>query len=131
MEAEERVHKTDVPQIALNLQNYEFLPAVQDDDGLVRVGIRPRRRAPMLLDGNIFLSEPGADLVRIEGNVVKKPSIWTRRVHVVRQYARIAGVRVPVSMTSTADVFVVGQSSFSMDYRYEQINGRSVHEDRD
>jgi hypothetical protein len=106
LEAEERVHKSAVPQIAISTENYQFLPGTIADAGLVRVGIRPRRRAPMLVEGDIFLSEPGADLVRIEGTLVKKPSIWTRRVHVVRQYARIAGVRVPVSMTSTADVFV-------------------------
>lgn len=126
LEAEERVHKSDVPQIAISSQNYDFLPGVLDESGLVRVGIRPKRRAPMLLEGDIFLTEPGADLVRVEGNLVKKPSFWTRRVHLVRRYARIAGVRVPIAMTSTADVFIVGQSSFSMDYRYDQINGVPV-----
>jgi hypothetical protein len=116
----------DAQQIALNLQNYEFKRGEHDDGGLVRVGIRPKRRAPMLVEGSIFLTESDADLVRVEGSLVKRPSFWTRRVDVVRRYARIAGVRVPISMTSRADVLLVGQSSFSMDYRYLEINGQAV-----
>jgi hypothetical protein len=63
-----------------------------------------------------------AALEAIEGRLVKRPSFWTRRVHVVRQYARMAGVRVPVSMESTADVLIVGRSTFSMRYEYQTIN---------
>jgi len=37
-----------------------------------------------------------------------------------------AGVHVPVSMRSTADVLVVGSSSFAMTYRYTEINGKPV-----
>jgi hypothetical protein len=91
-----------------------------------RVGIRPKRRAPMLVEGSIFLTESDADLVRVEGSLVKRPSFWTRRVDVVRRYARIAGVRIPISMTARADVLLVGQSSFSMDYQYLEINGQAV-----
>jgi hypothetical protein len=47
-------------------------------------------------------------------------------VHVVREYDRIGGVHVPVSMKSTADVLIVGSSTFSMDYKYAEINGKPV-----
>jgi hypothetical protein len=56
----------------------------------------------------------------------QRPSIWTKRVHVVREYDRVEGVHVPVSMRSTADVLLVGTSSFSMTYRYVEINGKPV-----
>jgi len=62
----------------------------------------------------------------VEGLLVKRPSFWTRRVEVVRRYARVGGVRLPVSMESTAQVLVVGTSTFSMTYEYESINGASV-----
>jgi hypothetical protein len=62
----------------------------------------------------------------VEGELSKRPSIWTRRVHVVREYDRVGGVHVPVSMKSTADVLIVGTSSFSMDYKYAEINGKPV-----
>jgi hypothetical protein len=47
-------------------------------------------------------------------------------VRVVREYAEIAGVHVPVAMRSTADVLIVGASTFEMTYQYEEINGQVV-----
>jgi hypothetical protein len=44
----------------------------------------------------------------------------------VRRYARINGVRVPIAMGSTADVLFAGQSTFSMDYEYQSVNGVPV-----
>jgi hypothetical protein len=111
---------------ALTERNYEFLSGEPADDGLVRVRIRPRRKASMLIEGSIFLTEADADLVRIEGTLVKRPSFWTRRVEIVRKYARIAGARVPVAMSSVADVLLAGRSTFSMEYSYESINGQSI-----
>jgi hypothetical protein len=63
----------------------------------------------------------------VEGELSKRPSIWTRRVHVVREYDRIAGVHVPISMKSNADVLIVGSSSFAMDYKYTEINGKTIN----
>jgi hypothetical protein len=40
----------------------------------------------------------------------------------------VAGVHVPVSMKSTADVLIVGASSFAMTYRYVEINGKTIPE---
>lgn len=47
-------------------------------------------------------------------------------MRIERRYARIGGVRVPISMTSTADVLIVGQSTFAMTYCYEEVNGALV-----
>ena len=95
----------------------------------MRIDIRPRRNDTLLIDGSILLTEEQSDLVRIEGRLVKRPSFWTRRVHVVRQYARVGGVRVPVSMESTADVLIVGRSTFSMRYEYQTINASPAGRD--
>jgi hypothetical protein len=65
-------------------------------------------------------------MVRVEGRLSENPSWWTRRVDVVRRYERIGGVRVPVEMTSTADVRIAGMSTFAMRYDYTAINGRRV-----
>ena len=46
--------------------------------------------------------------------------------HSYVEYDRIAGIHVPISMKSTADVLVVGTSSFSMDYKYSEINGKPI-----
>ncbi len=45
---------------------------------------------------------------------------------VVRRYGRVAGVRVPLSLESVAQVLVAGRSSMSMTYQYEMVNGAPV-----
>lgn len=124
LEAERRARNSgEAARGGLSRLNYEFGPAEVTAPGLVRVGIRPRRAEALLVDGSILLTADQADLVSIEGRLVKRPSFGTRRVDVVRRYARLAGVRVPVSMESTADVRLGGHSTFSMLYEYEAING--------
>jgi len=127
LEAERTLTATgEADKGALSASNYEFSVEPGDEEGLVRVAIHPKRRETMLLDGRVFLTESGADLARVEGYLVKRPSFWTREVHVVRRYERIRGIRVPVSMQSTARVLVAGRSTFSMTYEYESINGVRV-----
>jgi hypothetical protein len=113
-------------QSALTLANYEFLGISPEDGRVVKMDVRPRRKHVMLIDGALFIEADSADLVRVEGELSKRPSIWTRRVHVIREYDRVGGVHVPVSMRSTADVLIVGTSSFSMTYRYVEINGKQI-----
>jgi len=127
LEAEREARRRDrAARSALTEANYEFTVSDITPDGFVRVAIHPKRKDAMLIEGSILLTNQEADLVRIEGLLVKRPSFWTRRVQIVRRYARIAGVRVPIAMGSTADVLLAGQSTFSMDYEYESINGLSV-----
>lgn len=103
--------------------NYEFVADSATDD-MVHVTLKPRRNDAMLIEGTMTLERATGDLLRVEGRLIKPPSFWTRRVHVTRRYARVGGVRVPVSMQSDANVLVVGASTFEMSYHYLTINGR-------
>jgi hypothetical protein len=116
----------DGGRAALVRANYRFDEALSHENGLVRVGIRPTREAPMLLEGAMFLRPDTGDLVRVEGRLVKRPSFWTRRVDIVRHYTRLAGVRVPIGMESTGQVLILGPSSLSMTWEYESVNGIPV-----
>ena len=117
---------TNKSQSALTPANYEFLEISPAGDRMTRINVKPRRSHVMLINGHLVIESDSADLVRVEGELSKRPSLWTRRVRVVREYDRIAGVHVPISMKSTADVLIVGTSSFSMDYKYAEINGKPV-----
>ena len=124
LEAEQRSrNEKEASSAELTLANYEFQVGAADEAGALTLGLVPRRRSPMLLVGHATIAERDGDLLLIEGRLSKSPSFWTRRVDVVRRYARIAGVRVPVEMRSRADVRIAGASSFSMVYAYESING--------
>ena len=112
---------------ALTAANYSFDVGEFTPDGLLRVAIHPVRKDSLLVEGSILLTNEAADLVRMEGLLVKRPSFWTRKVLIVRDYGRIGGVRVPIAMGSTADILFAGQSTFSMSYEYESINDVAVH----
>src|SRR5262249_48254784 len=131
LEAEQSMRAArEVDGGALTAANYEITAAEFADDGLVQVAIRPKRHDKLLVEGRVVLAGSDCDLVRVEGVMVKRPSFWTRRVEVVRRYARIGGVRVPVAMQSTAHVLIVGTATFSMSYEYESINGEPVAKPR-
>ena len=127
LESEQQaVASANKSQSALTSANYEFLDMSSLGGRLVKVDVRPRRKHVMLVNGAVVIETDSADLVRVEGDLSQRPSFWTRRVHVVREYDRVGGVHVPVSMKSTADVLIVGTSSFLMTYRYSEINGKPV-----
>ena len=111
---------------AVTAANYEFAIDAMTSDGLLRVGIKAKRKEELLMDGSILLTADTADLVLMEGMLVKRPSFWTRKVRIVRRYGRIGGARVPLETSSTADILLAGQSSFTMLYKYESINGVAV-----
>jgi hypothetical protein len=92
------------------------------------IALQPRRRHAMLLIGSVTVRRDDGDMLRIDGSPSENPSWWTRRVDIARRYSRIHGVRVPVEMSSRADVRLAGDSSFMMTYEYTVINGQQVSE---
>lgn len=113
---------------ALSSINYDLAlsssaPAALGEAAIV---LRPRRRDTLLLDGRAIVTDPEGDLLRVEGRLVKSPSFWTRSVHVVRRYARVAGTRVAVDTESTADVRIAGRSHFRMRSIFVSLNGAAV-----
>jgi hypothetical protein len=130
LEGEQKMWQAREPQRAsITTENYLFDDAEPDREGLAAVGIKPKRKDVLLVEGAIFVvptGDDGGELKRIEGKLSKTPSIWTRRVDIVRQYEKLAGVRVPVSIESTASVLIAGKSTFKMTYDYEIVNGQKV-----
>jgi hypothetical protein len=106
--------------------NYRFEDRGEDPDGLLMIGVTPRRKELVLVNGSILLRPEDSDLVRVEGTLAKTPSFWTRRVEIVRHYERVAGVRVPVRLESIAHILIAGRSTMTMAYQYESVNGVPV-----
>ena len=109
----------------LTAANYEFTEAGRDVDGTRVVQIKPKRSDVLLVDGRAVLDD-GGDLLRVEGKLAKNPSFWTSLVNIVRRYARIGGVRVPIATETVAKVKMVGTSKLQVLYDYESVNGRPV-----
>jgi hypothetical protein len=64
----------EIEKGALIPSNYAFSTGSGSEEGLVRIGIHPKRTDTMLVEGSILLTEPDADLARIEGYLIKRPS---------------------------------------------------------
>jgi len=128
---EDAVTRDDPTKAAVAETNYTFSEAPPDASvevppGLARFLITPKREDMLLLEGAMWLASTDGDLIQVDGRMSKKPSFWTHTVDIVRRYTRVAGVRVPVEVTSTAHVRVAGRSTFRMTFRYESVNGTSV-----
>ena len=127
LENEEEIFASgDASRSSFTSINYELTPAAAGEPGLVKLFARPKRRDVTLIDGAVYVTDTDADLVRVEGQLAKSPSFWTRRVHVLKQYARVNGLRVPVRVESTAQIRLAGTSTMTMTYDYQMINGVSI-----
>jgi hypothetical protein len=126
LEAERRLWASNAPN------NASFTPAnyIFEDrgeaNGFASLVVKPRRRDMLLIDGAIFLRPNDGELLRIEGDLAKPPSFWTRHVRVVRQFQRFAGVRMPVLLEAAASIRFVGPSRFRAVYEYETVNAERV-----
>lgn len=114
---------------ALTEQNYVFGETETEADGERSVAITPKRKDVMLLEGKMVLTADGSDVARVEGRLAKNPSFWTSLVNVIRHFARVDGVRVPVATESVAKVKFAGRSRLDVVYEYESINGQPVSVD--
>jgi hypothetical protein len=124
LETEARVLAAGAPsRSALTAENYDIGGGELAEPGVVKLFAKPRRKEVSLIDGAVFVTRDDADLLRVEGRMAKNPSFWTTRVNLVRHYDRIAGVRVPVRLDSTAQIRLAGESTLSMIYEYEMVNG--------
>ena len=127
LEKESQVHRDGrARRGGLTVENYVFSQPSPAEGGL-RVGLEPRRREDLLVRGELLMSNDG-ELLRVEGDLVKRPSFWTKAVHLVRHYGRVEGTHVPVRLDMVAQVRLVGTSRFSTTYKYLEINGRPVHD---
>lgn len=125
LQAEQQARQADSRDTALSPDNYTMTLAPADGTGETKVILKPRRRDSRLVDGVAYLT-PNGDLRRIEGRLAKSPSFWVRSVAVIRDYAQVGGLSVPVSVESLADVKMAGKARFVMVYEYESLNGRPV-----
>jgi hypothetical protein len=110
---------------ALTLENYNFTRLTSATAGRVQIRLTPRRADSKLINGVLTVSPDGYPL-QLEGTLAKSPSFWVKSVRIVKRYGRIAGIALPTVIESQADLKMFGNSTFTMRYRYQEVNGRAV-----
>jgi len=109
----------------LDARNYHFKDG-GTTDGLQRVVLTAARHSDGIVNGSLLLSPESGEVTQIAGRLVKSPSFWVTDVDVVWTYARVGGQVLPVEMTSSGRVRMVGRSMFKMVYEYVSIQGQPV-----
>lgn len=125
LQAEAASQRNGADTTALTMENYLFEPMTLQRGSPLKIRLTPRRTDDKLIDGVLTVSADGYP-IRLEGKLAKSPSFWVRSVTIVRCYGRFAGVALPISLESTAEVRLVGRSSFAMRYDYHEVNGERI-----
>jgi hypothetical protein len=111
-------------QIDIVLANYSFRYLGREDCAsreCYRLGITPRRKEKLLIEGQIWVDAEDWGIVRIQGSPAKRPSFWARQTQIDRRYKRIYGMWLDDRLESISDVFIAGRSSLKIQYSYESI----------
>ena len=99
-------------------------PVVQDGRECWALAIKPRREAPNLIDGTLWVDVKNFKIVRLEGQASKSPSFWSGPAHVSRQYADIGGFAEATHARAESSGFMVGRTVLTIDYEDYQIQSR-------
>jgi hypothetical protein len=125
LEAEtEARSKQQKAQVDIVPDNYDFslLATEQCDDRICyHLKILPKRRDKYSLNGEIWVDAQDYSIVRVHGSPAKRPSVWTGKTEIDRQYEKIDGVWLPVHMDSSSEIMIAGHSTLSIEYRYDSV----------
>jgi hypothetical protein len=107
--------------IAITPANYKFKfkgrQKLSADAGWVYVfALSPRKKAPGLFKGEMWLDEATFLPVFEKGRLVKNPSIFFKHVDFERAYKIDNGIAVPQSMSSVIDCRMVGKVQLNINY---------------
>jgi hypothetical protein len=95
---------------------------VVDGRNCIALAISPRRNAPYLFEGNLWVDAQDYSIVQLEGVTSKSPSVLAGPTEVARQYAPIDGFPMATHATATAATWLLGQTTIEIDYSGYQID---------
>lgn len=119
----DHVQKDDPSATALRPENYKFSHknTAQIAGRAVHVfQVKPRKKRPGLFKGQIYLDAYTGSLVRVEGRVVKSPSLFVNKIDFVQDYAEVDGFTFPVRMHSEAKAALLGRTVVDIENRNYQ-----------
>jgi len=116
----DHVQKDDPALTALAPENYKFSHkgTTQLDGRTAHVyQIKPRKKRSGLFKGQIYLDAQTGRLLRVEGRVVKSPSIFINKIDFVQDYAEVDGFNLPAHIHSEAKAALVGRTVVDIENR--------------
>jgi len=113
----------------LTSANYEMQlkpGGVQRLDGrdCVALAIVPKRKAPNMIEGTLWVDAKDGSIVRIEGTASQSPSIFVGPAQVTRWYVNMDGYSMATQARAASDSFLLGRTTVTIDYRDYQFQLR-------
>jgi hypothetical protein len=109
-------------------ENYEMTlePGTQMQDGreCLVLSIDPRRKAPNLIVGTLWVDAKDYTIVRLEGVASKAPSIFAGATQMMRQYAMVDGFSMATHARAESTTFLYGKTVVKIDYSNYDIEVR-------
>jgi hypothetical protein len=113
----------------LTSANYEMKlkpggPERLDGRECLVLAIAPRRQAPNLLSGTLWVDAKDDSIVQVQGIASKSPSIFTGPTQMMRQYANVSGFAMATHARAVSNSYLLGRTVVTIDYRDYQIQLR-------
>ena len=88
------------------------------------VALIPKRKAPYLIEGILWVDSMDGSIVQLEGTASKSSSVLTGPTQVTRQYVNISGFPEATHVRAVSNSFMLGQTVVKIDYRDYHIKLR-------
>lgn len=95
-----------------------------DGHTCVGVSISPRRKAPNLIEGTLWVDVKDGSVVEVEGFPSKSPSIFAGRTHMERHYQIMSGFGMATHARAESDGGLLGRTVVTIDYQDYKIDLR-------
>ena len=109
--------------LAVTHDNYEFTYLGESAAGgrpCFLLGLTPKRKDKGLVSGRAWVDKTSYLIRQIEGELVKSPSFWVKKVHVTLDFGNIRGTWLQTAMEAVADIRFLGSQTLKselVDYR--------------
>lgn len=85
--------------------------------------IAPRTKNTYLVDGRAWVDAEDYSLVRIEGQPLASPSLWTGRPTIVLEYVKVAGFSMTKTSHASSGSLLFGKSELTIEYSDYAVTG--------
>ena len=87
-----------------------------DGHACLALAITPRRKAPNMIDGTIWIDAGTHRLVEVEGVASKSPSVFAGSTKMMRRYATIQGYAMATHARAESSSLLFGRTVVTIDY---------------
>ncbi len=90
----------------------QLKPGTQQVNGRTcyALSIEPRRKAPNMIEGTLWVDAGNYSIIRVQGIASKKPSVFAGTTHMMRDYEDIDGYSMATHARAESDSFFFGRT---------------------